>query len=134
LLAVLAVTSIVEVNRAAASFARGRLLSYAIGQWPGYQVAPHHELIASKLEAVERGDIRRLVITCPPRHGKSKLGSGFFPAWCQGRNPTWQIIAASYGQQLASEFGREVRDHSSSPLHAAAFPGSQLREDSQAAH
>lgn len=38
--------------------------------YPGFQVGRHHRLIAQKLEAVERGDLRRLIIECPPRHGK----------------------------------------------------------------
>lgn len=126
--------SVAQANVAAASFARASLLAYAVGQWPGYQVAPHHKLLGAKLEAVERGEIKRLIVTMPPRHGKSMAISEFFPAWSMGRKPDRQIIAASYGQDLANDFGRRVRDLSTSPLHLAAFPGSELTEDSKAAH
>ena len=41
-----------------------------------------HRQIIDKLEAVERGEIKRLMIFCPPRLGKSELVSKRFPAWC----------------------------------------------------
>ena len=94
--------------RAEAEQARSQLLAYAKAQWAGYQVAPHHTLIAEKLEAVERGDLKRLMIFMPPRHGKSQLGSEFFPAWALGRRSDRQIIAATYAQELADDFGRAL--------------------------
>ena len=51
-------------------FARHSLLAYAVSQWEGYNPAWHHKVIAQKLEAVERGEIKRLMIFVPPRHGK----------------------------------------------------------------
>lgn len=98
----------------------------------GYVSAAHHRLIAQKLEAVERGEIDRLAIFMPPRHGKSELASRRFPAWYLGRNPDRQIIAASYNSDLASDFGREVRNIVASPEYAAVFD-TRLREDSRAA-
>ena len=46
-------------------FAFSRLIAYAAYQWPGYKAAKHHRLIARHLEAVERGEIRRLMISMP---------------------------------------------------------------------
>ncbi len=97
-----------------------------------YISAGHHRKIAEKLEAVERGEIDRLAIFMPPRHGKSELASRRFPAWYLGRNPNRQIIAASYNSDLASDFGREVRNIVASPEYAAVFD-TRLREDSRAA-
>jgi hypothetical protein len=57
------------------------LACYAIAQWPQFERAHHHELIISRLEAVERGEIKRLMIFMPPRHGKSLVTSSIFPAW-----------------------------------------------------
>jgi len=85
---------------------RNNLLSYCIGQWEGYRPAPHHRVIARALEAVERGEIKRLMISVPPRHGKSQLTSEFFPAWYLGRNPDKYIITSTYSQELAEDFGR----------------------------
>jgi hypothetical protein len=69
------------------SIAANDLGAYAVLQWSDYDLAQHLNLIADQLEAVERGKILRLLITTPPRHGKTLLTSEFFPAWYLGRNP-----------------------------------------------
>jgi predicted phage terminase large subunit-like protein len=112
-------------------FAFSRLIAYAAYQWPGYRDAEHHRLIARKLEAVERGDIKRLMIFMPPRHGKSMLASEFFPAWYLGRNPEHYVIAATYAQELADDFGRKVKGQIEDPAYGAIFPGVRLAEDSK---
>ena len=38
------------------------LACYSIAQLPNFERAPHHERIIAKLEAVERGKIKRLMI------------------------------------------------------------------------
>lgn len=117
-----------------AAKARRSLLSFTEYTLPQYQRAAHHELIAEKLEAVERGDIDRLMIFMPPRHGKSELASKRFPAWCLGRNPKRQIIAASYNSDLANDFGRNVRNIIAEPEFSQVFSGVTLAPDSQAAN
>ena len=117
-----------------AAKARRSLLSFTEYTLPQYARAAHHELIAEKLEAVERGEIDRLMIFMPPRHGKSELASKRFPAWCLGRNPKRQIIAASYNSDLANDFGRNVRNIIAEPEFGQVFPGVTLAPDSQAAN
>jgi predicted phage terminase large subunit-like protein len=114
-------------------FAFSRLIAYAAYQWPGYRDAAHHRLIARKLEAVERGEITRLVITMPPRHGKSMLASEFFPAWYLGRNPDHYVIAATYAQELADDFGRKVRNQIADQIYQGIFPGVAIKDDSTSA-
>lgn len=109
-----------------------RLIPFTEFTNDAYVPAPHHRRIAEKLEAVERGEIDRLMIFMPPRHGKSELASRRFPAWYLGRNPKRQIIAASYNSDLATDFGREVRNIVDSPEYGCVF-GVKLREDSRAA-
>ena len=46
------------------------LMSYACMMMPGYKVARHNVLLAEHLMAVERGEIQRLMVFMPPRHGK----------------------------------------------------------------
>jgi len=113
--------------------ARESLLAFAGYTNPGYVPAAHHRMIADKLEAVERGEIKRLMITIPPRHGKSELASRRFPAWLLGRNPKLQVIAASYNSDLAGDFGREVRNIVDSPEYSALFDVT-LAVDSKAAN
>src|SRR5208337_498934 len=70
----------------------------------------------------------------PPRHGKSLITSTLFPAWFLGRNPTKSIIASSYGQELASDFGRRVRGFVSDGLHRAIFSDCTITDDSDSVH
>lgn len=114
--------------------ARRSLLSFTEFTNPLYKRANHHALIAEKLEAVERGEIDRLMIFMPPRHGKSELASKRFPAWCLGRQPRRQIIAASYNSDLANDFGRNVRNIVAEPEFGQVFPKVSLAPDSQAAN
>lgn len=65
------------------------------------------EAVAEHLQAVVDGDIKRLIINIPPRHGKSTITSVAFPAWTwaqQHRSPTSgpgvQFLMASYANQL----------------------------------
>lgn len=74
------------------------------------------------------------MIFMPPRHGKSELASRRWPAWCLGRKPRRQIIAASYNSDLASDFGRDVRNIVGSAEFEAVFAGVSLRPDSKAAN
>jgi len=100
-------------------------------QYPRYEFSAHHRAIIEKLEAVERGEIKRLMISMPPRHGKSMLVSEFFPAWFLGRNPDKSIITSSYAAELAEDFGRKVRNQCQSAEWKATFPNASLDPSSQ---
>jgi predicted phage terminase large subunit-like protein len=121
-------------HRQLLAMAHEDLACYSIAQWPQFERAPHLELIISKLEAVERGEIKRLMVCLPPRHGKSVSISSIFPAWFLGRHPERHVIFATYGQELSNDFGRRVRNFIVDPLHQAIFPNCRLSEDSTAAH
>ncbi|CAI3941945.1 Phage terminase large subunit [Commensalibacter communis] len=112
--------------------AREHLIDFTTYTKQDYHVGAHHRLLCEKLEAVERGDIKRLMVFMPPRHGKSELASTRFPAWYIGRNPTRQIITASYSAKLADKFGRDVRNIISSQLYSNIFTDVALAPDSKA--
>ena len=114
--------------------ARISLIEFAKYTNPIYEVAPHHKLICDALERVLSGECKRLMITMPPRHGKSELASRRFPSYAMGRYPQKQIIAASYNSDLASDFGREVRNIVDSPEFHNLFPDTSLSADSKAAN
>ena len=52
----------------------------------------------------------RLIISWPPRHGKSRLATIATPIWILENFPSLNIILATYGADLSTDFGREVRD------------------------
>ena len=107
------------------------LIAFTEYTFDRYRTAKHHELIAEQLERVERGEIDRLMLLVPPRHGKSELASKRFPSWYLGRAPRKQFISVSATAELAADFGREVRNIIGSPEYKAVFD-TTLAEDSQA--
>lgn len=107
--------------------ARSNLLDFTRFTFPGtFDVNWHHRLIASKLDQVVRGEIRRLMIWTPPRHGKTELASRRLPAYAFGLNPNEQIIAASYAHDLASRNNRDVQRIIDSSKYSWVFPETKL--------
>ena len=77
----------------------------------GWEMAPHLEVLSAYLADLEAGRRRRLLVSMPPRHGKSCLTSEWFPLWLLARNPRRRIILTSYEADYAATFGRKVRNH-----------------------
>src|ERR1700721_2558651 len=112
--------------------AESNLLTFARLVYPGFIAPPYIKKIAEQLEAVERGDIRRLILTVPPRHGKSLLASQIFPAYFLGKNPRAKIMLSSHTQMLASDFGRNCRNFMMHPNYKLIFPNVSVSDDSSA--
>lgn len=115
-------------------FARTYLTSYACLMNDKYETPEHIKEIAHILEQVEKGKKKRVIITIPPRCGKSMLASQFFPAFYLGRNPDKYIICATYGQDLSDDFGRKVREQMLSPEYNFLFPDVRLKKETRAAN
>lgn len=111
--------------------AQNSLIAFTRITHPSYKPSWHHKLLASKLEAIARGEIKRLIISMPPRHGKSELASLRFAPWFLGKNPTKNIVQATYSAEFAEEHGKKSRAIVSSPIFEAIF-GINLATDSKA--
>ena len=68
----------------------------------------------------------RLMITMPPRHGKSQLVSRLFPAFALGRFPDLSFIGTSYSASLADSFSKDIQRIIDSDEYRAVFPDTQL--------
>lgn len=99
----------------------------------GFVPAKHHKLIIEHLEAVERGDIKNLLIVTPPGAAKSTYSSILFPAWFLGRNPNRLVLAASNTLELAERFGRKVRQLIAAPDFDNIFKAGLSTESAAAA-
>jgi predicted phage terminase large subunit-like protein len=114
--------------------ARRSLAVYHAGQHAGLRAARHlDQIIIPALEAVERGEIKRLAIALPPGHAKSSVGTLSFPSWYLGRHPDRQAISVSHTAELSTDFGRKVLGLVGSGLYRAVFPGFQLSGDTGSA-
>ena len=98
-----------------------------------WKMGRHIELISDKLNQLEAGEIKRLMVFLPPRSSKSVICSKLFPAWYIGRNPEHEILTVSHSDQLSSDFGRSVRDIVNSEQFQEIFKGVSLRTDVRAA-
>jgi len=106
----------VEERRVLAELAKRRLSSFCEYTGEGtWQHADHLEVLCEKIEEAEqwvrgRHDEHKLImVSMPPRHGKSQVVSRNAPAWIMGRNPEWEVIEASYGADLATDMSRDAR-------------------------
>jgi len=113
--------------------AQKKLLPFC--QWiiPEFQIGKHHEMMAERMEALERHEFLRLAISLPPRHTKSMLGSECFPSWYLGKHPAHKLMGVSHTGELAESFGRKVRNHIDSKEYHQIFPKTSLSKDSTAA-
>lgn len=101
--------------------ARRGLLAFTQYTYPRYLIDPVHTLIASTLDRVVTGELRRLMIFAPPQHGKSELASVRLPAYWLGRRPDDPVILTSYAAGLAHNKSRQVRDIVESEDYRALF-------------
>ena len=106
----------------------------------------HLKIIANTLQDLydgglknEDGDkIRKLIINCPPRHGKSYSVINF-SQWILGKNKKNKIITVSYNETLSSRFSKGVRNAidaerlDESIIFSDVFPGVKIQHDDSAA-
>src|SRR5215831_3385382 len=89
----------------------------------------HFEAVTEKLSQVARGDIRRLIITLPPRSLKSLCASVAWPAWFLGRHPWERVVVVSYSDQLARTHANDFRKLVNDPIYQVTFPAMRLERD-----
>jgi predicted phage terminase large subunit-like protein len=105
--------------------ARRNLLAFILRYEPSYQVGWMHKVLANELmkfsAAVINQESPRLMITMPPRHGKSMQASQYWPAWHLGNHPEHEFINTSYAQSLQMDFSRKIQELVKSPDYHLLF-------------
>jgi predicted phage terminase large subunit-like protein len=99
----------------------------------GFVPAPHHKLLIRELEAVERGEVQRLMVLMPPGSAKSTYASVLFPPWFMGRNATESVLGVSNTTDLAERFSKRVRNIAAMREFSNVFDGNGVSDDSSAA-
>ena len=118
--------------------ARRDLISFISLFEPNYHVGWFHQELCLKLQNFYR-DVcdrksPRLILSVPPRHGKSTIVSKHLPAWVFGHDPNLQIISCSYAASLASKFTREVQRVIDTDLYRNIFPKTRLAQKGRDAY
>jgi hypothetical protein len=115
---------------------RRSLISFAQITSRNYEATWFHEIIASvlerALECAANGKKMRIILTVPPRHGKTELSSIKFSTWALGKYPHLEFILSTYGAELSEKIGMKARDLVNSEEYQMVFPGIELRQDQKA--
>lgn len=94
----------------------------------------HLGAIAYRLEQIEYGESRRLLINLPPRNGKSKTVSVIWVAWQLGRDPTLNFVCVSYSNELSGKMARDCRAIMDSSWYREIFPGTVISKARSASY
>jgi len=107
-------------------WARKNILAFTKYTMPDYYINWHHRILCNYLDRFVDGEIKRLMVFMPPRHGKSELVSRRLPAFIFGKNPDAKIIASSYAADLARMMNRDTQRIIDSEEYQELFPKSKL--------
>lgn len=106
--------------------ARRTLIDFTRWTKPNYSVQWYHRHLCGVLDRFISGELKRVMVFMPPRHGKSELVSRRLPAYILGSKPDSKIIACSYGDSLAKDMNRDCQDIMDSGPYLDLFPESVL--------
>lgn len=96
-----------------------------------YQHAPHLKILSDAIvDGVMGLDKSMIIVSMPPRHGKSWTVSKYTPPWFLGNWPNKHVMNCGYGTSFAKEWGREVRNLCVKNKEILGF---SLADDSQSA-
>lgn len=98
----------------------------------GFIDGAHIREMCKALQELEDTPGGRLMITLPPRSMKSVLGNILYPAWCFGKHPHWQVLAVSHSSELATEFGRNIKNLVNTVDYQLIFPQVVISSDRKA--
>jgi predicted phage terminase large subunit-like protein len=89
--------------------------------------AAHHRYVCDRLEALERREIRMLILSLPPGSAKSSYASRSFIQWYLGRNPHHKILSGGYNMRFVeNEFSKPNRAVLTSPEYRQVFPDVEI--------
>lgn len=126
----------VDATDAVAALARldfGFFLRRAFNELGGQDAYSHNwhiDAIIHQLDLVRQGENRRLIVTMPPRHLKSRMISIAWVAWMLGHNPALSFLCVSYGQDLSDDYARDCLKIMLSRWYREAFPNTVIKRSS----
>lgn len=85
-----------------------------------------HKSYYSVLDYFVDGQIKKLIITVPPQHGKSEGSTRRLPARMIGNNSDLMIAIASYASTQARRFGRDINRIIDSKEYIEIYPDVKL--------
>jgi predicted phage terminase large subunit-like protein len=115
--------------------ARLSLIDFVRFVFPGYQAGWFHFELCAKLEAFSRAVAERrsprLIVSVPPRHGKSLIVSQLWPIWHMAQHARTEFVCASFAVELSSDHSRAAREYARGPEVLDVFPHIAPKEDDE---
>ena len=102
------------------------LLSFTRHTLPSFAPAPFHLAYYEVLTHFAMGEIKKLMITMPPQHGKSEGATRRLPAFVLGQDPDKRIAIVSYNTIKARKFNRELQRIMDDDRYYELFPQTLL--------
>ena len=102
------------------------LINFTTFTKPDYNVNWHHKLICDEIDELLNREYELLIVSTPPRFGKSEIVSRRLPAYKLGKDPDSSIIACSYSADLSSRMNRDVQRVVDDPVYPLIFPETRL--------
>ena len=102
------------------------LLSFTRHTLPAFAPAPFHLAYYEVLTRFAMGEIKKLMITMPPQHGKSEGATRRLPAFVLGQDPDKRIAIVSYNTIKARKFNRELQRIMDDDRYYELFPQTLL--------
>jgi len=118
----------IDVEEAKKALGRKSLLNYTKHTMDGFQAEPFHEVYYTVLDKFAKGEIKKLIVTMPPQHGKSEGSTRRLPTFMLGHNPDLRIAVASYNTPFARKFNRDCQRIIDSKDYHDLFPETILNQ------
>ncbi len=107
--------------------ARNYFALFAKAVFPQLVFSDFHMKYYRVLHRFAKGDIRKLIVTIPPQHGKSQGATRILPAFLFGMNPDVKVAIASYSDGFARKFNRDIQRIIDSPVYRELFPTTRIK-------
>lgn len=88
------------------------------------------DLICEHLMNCYERKTTKLIVNIPPRHMKSIIVNIAFPAWLLGKNPTENILTATYSLKLLRTHSLSFNRLMASDWYKSIFPGTRVERES----
>lgn len=107
-----------EMDEFTSKSAQDSFLVYAKTVKPDISIALYHEVVGSAFEDIAEGKFPILLVSGPPRIGKSMLGS-LLLSWLISKDPSTSHIVSSYAGALSRLIVNKVSQYTNSSRVAA---------------
>ena len=87
-----------------------------------------HKTFYDILNRFAHREIKNLIVTMPPQHGKSEGSTRRLPAFLAGYRPDDKIAVVSYAASKAQKFGREIMNIMREKVYQDIFPNTKYPE------